>query len=172
MECSYSRVYGINNAGQVVGGSRTTDDLAFHPAFWSAGVVTDMGTLGGGSGGVAVGINNIGQVVGQSQTAAGATYHATLWSGGVATDLNDFLSIADRNAGWVLSDDTLFGSVEIGINDNGWIVAGANNTVTGAHRAYLLTPVAAVPEPAGWALMLGGLAVVASMRRRQHHRAG
>ena len=65
------------------------------------------------------------------------------------------------DAGWGLSDGSLFGSVEIGINDDGWIIAGANNSISGAHRAHLLTPVS---EPAGWVLLLGGLAVATAMR--------
>lgn len=85
----------------------------------------------------------------------------------MASDLNDFVSAADRAAAWVLSDGSRFGNAKIGINDSGWIIAGANNTATGEHRAGLLTPTAAVPEPAGWALMLAGLAVVTAMRRQQ-----
>jgi probable HAF family extracellular repeat protein len=54
-----SMAYGLNYSGQVVGAS-------FNHAFlYSAGVMTDLGTLGGNFG-VARGINNSGQVVGYS----------------------------------------------------------------------------------------------------------
>ena len=58
-----SEAYGINNAGQVVGWS-TTSEGGGHGFLYAGGVMTDLGTLTGGSVSYATGINDMGQVVG------------------------------------------------------------------------------------------------------------
>ena len=133
---------------------------------WAGYAATPLGSLGGTNSGVYA-INNAGQAVGNSDTAGNGYAHATLWTGGVVIDLNDFLDPFDRAAGWVLNDVG-------GINDSAWIAVNAYNTVTHSGRAYLMTPNSAsvVPEPAASALMLGGLAVVIAMRRRQRRHPG
>lgn len=80
---------GINDAGQIVGyGQRTGSPLTTLRAFLlTNGVITDLGTLGGGSA-TGWGINNAGQVVGQSTIdATNANGHAYSWTNGVMTDL-------------------------------------------------------------------------------------
>ena len=73
-------------------------------------------------------------------------WHATIWNDATPTDLNDFLSVSEVNAGWVLD-------VATGINDNEWIAGEAHNTITDETHAFLLTPipVAIVPEPQTYA---------------------
>lgn len=66
---------GVNNAGQVVGGSTIDNGV---PVFWSGGTATILPTLGGTT--YAEAINNAGQAVGFG-VPFGETY-ALLWNGG------------------------------------------------------------------------------------------
>jgi probable HAF family extracellular repeat protein len=83
---SSSVAYAINPRGEVVGRSMTAtfEDHAF---LWSKGVMTDLGTLGGGGYSTAWAINPAGQAVGESYTASPTRLHAFLWSNGVMSDL-------------------------------------------------------------------------------------
>jgi len=47
---TFSQAYGVNDKGWVVGYSSTEGDSALHAFLWHRGVMTDLGTLGGGSG--------------------------------------------------------------------------------------------------------------------------
>jgi probable HAF family extracellular repeat protein len=80
-----SSANGINDAGQVTGGSfvgpPTPPELAFHAFLYSAGSMTDLGTLGGQYS-VGQAINNSGQVVGWAGTADFGVAHAFLYSAG------------------------------------------------------------------------------------------
>ena len=177
---TYSWATGINDSGQVVGSSLTSDRIT-HATIWNGTTPTDLGTLGGNAS-EATGINNAGQVVGSSLTSDGIT-HATIWNGTTPTDLNNFLSVSDVNAGWVLREAN-------GINDNGWLVGAAWNIHTGARDAFLLTPcdtcpiyihpdpinintgqvpdpVPEVPEPETYALFMAGLGLMGFIARRR-----
>jgi probable HAF family extracellular repeat protein len=88
----------INEAGQVVGGSCAFAGFfqrVTHAVSWSAGVITDLGTLGLGDErspdqSVAFAVNNSGQVVGQNFFGfQGGT--AVLWSGGAPASLEGVL---------------------------------------------------------------------------------
>jgi probable HAF family extracellular repeat protein len=74
----FSQANGINDRGQVVGGS-STDGCSIHAFLWEKGKMTDLGALPGGDFSQARGVNNRGQVVGGSDTASGAV-HAVLWT--------------------------------------------------------------------------------------------
>ena len=127
-----------------------------HATIWNGITPTDLGTLGGSSS-LATGINDSGQVVGYSYISGDSAYHATIWNGITPTDLNSFLSVSEVNAGWVLIAAT-------GINDNGWVVGNAYNTITGVNHAFLLT---SIPEPETYAMFMAGLGLMGFIARRR-----
>jgi probable HAF family extracellular repeat protein len=94
-----SNIGGINNRGQVVGGSTLLpkEDSNFHAFLWNNGAMTDLGTLGGPSS-TANAVNNSTQVVGVAETTNSGgnpafcfsettQCHAVLWQNGAKTDL-------------------------------------------------------------------------------------
>ena len=139
----------INNAGQVVG---QRDNQA---ASWNGFNGTNLDTLGG-TFSAAYAINEHEQVVGYAQVT-GYGNHATLWNGTAVIDLNSFLNPSLVSAGWVLSEAR-------GVNDNGWIVGNAHNSITGLDHAFLLTP---VPEPETYAMFMAGLGLMGFIARRR-----
>ncbi|HEY6924645.1 MAG TPA: hypothetical protein VI653_14325 [Steroidobacteraceae bacterium] len=60
---------GINNCGQIVGGSDSPTSTE-HAILWENGVVTDLNDILGGDGSIALGINSRGVIVGQVSTFA------------------------------------------------------------------------------------------------------
>ena len=147
----------INASGQIVGVSDTSNGRQ-HATLWDNGIATDLGTLTDQSFGYsyANGINASGSVVGWSNAASGQ--HATLWSNGTITDLNSSLDVTAVNDGWVLNRARA-------INDNGWIVGQASNSLLGiSSQAFLLAP---VPEADTSAMLLMGAGVMGFMARRR-----
>ena len=129
----------INDAGQVVGNSRTASgDL--HAFLWEdvnanrqsdAGEMIDLGTLGGGNS-FAIGMNGFGQVVGTSPTASG-DFRAFLWQ--------DLDGNGQSDAGEMIDLGTLGGptSSASGINGSGQVVGNAD-TASGEFHSFLITP--------------------------------
>jgi len=115
---NYSYAQDINDIGQVVGYSATTDGFR-HAFLWQDGVMTDLGTLGGNTS-TALKINNAGQVVGSSTTTDGLS-HTFLWQDGVMTDLG------------TLGGNTTWNPY---INDAGQVV-GYSTTTDGFDHAFL-----------------------------------
>jgi len=109
---------GINDSGQVVGFiAGFSNSYAF---LYSGGITTNLGTLPGGGGSIAIGINNSGQIVGFSQTYG--SDRAFLYSGGTMIDIGTF-----SGGG---------GSSASAINDNGQIV-GYAITSSSSMQAFL-----------------------------------
>lgn len=123
----FSNGYGINELGQVVGSSNTTDkqSRAFRTAPNRAinPETDDLGTLGGLTS-VAIDINNLGQVVGSSATTSGETRAFRTAANG-AINLEDDLG--------TLGGD--FSSAEA-INESGQVV-GSSTLANGDLRAFL-----------------------------------
>jgi len=70
---SFSRAFGINERGQVVGWNGL-DNGEEPPFLWKAGTMIDLGP------GTGYEINNRGQVAGSGPSANGGEVHATLWT--------------------------------------------------------------------------------------------
>lgn len=109
----YTRAYGINNHGQVAGGSDTGQPIfnpkpyappvpGIHAVVWDNGLVTDLGTLNPGEGSEAYGINDNSQIVGVSGK------NAVLWHGGAKTNLGPGIAFNVNNAGVVIGDTFLW----------------------------------------------------------------
>lgn len=72
-------------------------------------------------------------------------------------DLNNFLNQDNRGDGWVLVSAT-------DINDQGWIIGVANNTITNESADFLLHPnITQVPEPMTYSMLLAGLGMLGFM---------
>jgi probable HAF family extracellular repeat protein len=107
-----SAAVGINDKGQVVGGSGPcgplSPSISAHALLWQNGVPIDLGSLGGTVDNGAFAINGQGQVVGFSGLSGNATAHAFLWQNGVMIDLG------------TLPGDVF--SLAFSINDSGQVV--------------------------------------------------
>ena len=155
----FSTGQGINDSGQVTGYSITANGHAHAFITNSDGQMIDLGTLVGGSDSYGNGINASGQVTG-THYAINSSYnpiqHAFVTDNGVMRDLNTLL--VDGITDWVLNDAR-------GINDAGQITGtGVHNGLT---RAFVLTPVSAVPVPGAVWLFTSGLSLLAFTRRRK-----
>jgi len=84
----YSVAFAINSHGQVAGYSTTTSDdtLFSDPFLWSAGHMTDLGTLDGIDPGNASGVNDQGTVIGQSPVRNNDS-HSFTWHNAGLRDL-------------------------------------------------------------------------------------
>lgn len=133
---NYSRAWGVNDAGQVVGKS---NNRAF---LWDdINGIQDIGTLGGNYA-LALDINNDGLIVGVSHNSV-SQERAALWDNDTIIDLNIFLP----------ADSELFLLTQaIGINDNGQII-GLGYLRFGGEAMFIMTP---VPEPATLSLLALG----------------
>jgi probable HAF family extracellular repeat protein len=136
-----SEARAINDAGVVVGQSRTTGNSGEHACRWSHGSLQDLGALPGRFVSRANDVNNAGQVVGDSQSVimivsvppgssrAGAFLYTD------ATGIVDLNTRIDPQLGWDLDGAAA-------INDAGQIVGSGRHH--GRARAFLLTPVVGV----------------------------
>jgi probable HAF family extracellular repeat protein len=122
----------VNNSGLVVGQAETRAQDT-HAVAWFNGVITDMGTLSGGSRSYATAVNNRGIIVGNSDTVDTSQPHATLWSriAAVPQDLNLLISAGAAKQ--------IKLTAATGINDHCAIVANGIVKQTSVDTAFLLT---------------------------------
>ncbi len=131
----------INDAGRIVGGSTT--GTSFKPFHWDLGVMTNLGTIGGGPCAMAIGVNEIGESTGFYRLTTCASpnkRNAWLWLAQPKYGLNAGLN----NLG------NLGGAEAIGIdlNDAGQVV-GQSDTAAGPTHPFLWLPSPAYGLPAG-----------------------
>jgi hypothetical protein len=149
---------GVSNTGFVVGIS-TLNQVPRLPFIWSSATgIQPIGLVPGTFVGDAHAVNASGWVVG---TDSGTFTVPFLFDGTTTFRLADLI---DPASGWDLL--TNISSAAFGISDNGTIVGtGVHN---GQVRAFVLIPIAAVPEPSSLALFgLGGAALVGWRRWRK-----
>jgi probable HAF family extracellular repeat protein len=125
---TYSKAYGVNDSGQIVGESYTGSNginEADHGAFWtnSSSAAIDLGSLGGYyDPSQAVSINTNTQIVGWSYVAGDTNTHAVVWTNSSSTAL-DLGTLGGPN------------SEAYGINDSGKIV-GYGDATNGSYAAF------------------------------------
>lgn len=170
---SASSANAVNDNGQIVGVSQTTNNAASLAFIYNNPVekMVSLGTLPGLTNSYATSINSIGQVVGYAYTTPGDNT-PFLYDGDGMIDLrslvlDDPATTGDERLIWGLAEAS-------GINDEGWIIG--SGWINGEYHGYVLTPVSgpsgtAVPEPgsivlAAVALVSGGI-VVRAARKKQ-----
>ena len=134
---------GINNAGQIVGES-TTSDRNTHAFLWEGGVMTDLGTLGGANSSASA-INENGDVVGWAENEDGER-RAVAWIAGQIVDLNELL-LATQIKRLTLSEAR-------DLNQDGEIV-GWGVTSGDVTQGFLLKPATDAQRAAHEALLAG-----------------
>lgn len=157
---------GINNLGQVVGGSNGGPTGALQAFLYSSGTMTSLGLLPGSTSTWATAINDRGQVVGTAgfdSPDGSSIRHAVLFQGGPVFDLNSLISPSLH----------IQLTSAVAINNLGQILVEGNADDI-YQSAYLLTPAGLpaptpptnLPEPATWAVFaLVGVVLVARRRR-------
>jgi len=116
---NYSYAYAVNDAGQVVGVSDSTEtdvngNQLQHAFLWQNGGMTDLGTLGGTTS-RAYAINASGQIVGDSTTTDDAEQHAFLWQSGTMLDLGTLPGGYYSSASGINNSGQIVGTADSGI---------------------------------------------------------
>jgi probable HAF family extracellular repeat protein len=174
-----SEALDINDGGEIVGVSSTSDEVTHAFYRGAGGALVDLGTLPGGWSSRANAINDAGVIVGTSDVDANSLEagikHAVIWTEpGTLFDLNDLVFAP----GWILLEAT-------DIDDQGNIV-GAGVDPNGDRHGFLLIPqnptavllaefeasVGAREVAVHWALGSEAGIVAVHVYREAHHASG
>lgn len=110
-------VNGLNEKGEVVGGSYLPGDVQIHPFLWDGSKLIDLTAppFGGSGDGEASWINDAGEVVGVASLPApcpggtGYMQHAFLWRNGTVTDLDALSTTSASEAVFINSKSQIVG---------------------------------------------------------------
>jgi probable HAF family extracellular repeat protein len=114
----------INIRGDVAGASHLPG-IDFHAVLWHAGVVHDLGTLGGANSDAGA-INDFGQVVGSSDTTTPLKSDMFVWQRGSLTDVS---ALVPSRSDWAFIHP-------VSVTDLGQVVGDGQHA--GATRAFLM----------------------------------
>jgi len=115
---------GINDLGQIVGGTGTCSAGDLHAVLWENGNVIELPNLGSISfGNEAFAINNRGEIVGEVSSSDGTTFYAALWHNGTVTNLG------------TLPED--FAAIATDINDKGQVVGSTLDSNLNWSHAFI-----------------------------------
>lgn len=161
---THSIAWNLNNSGQVVGFSSLYDEYIGYysaQAFVTGANGSSVADLGTPIDSSAFDINDSGQVVGGLDGFCDfCTRSAFLYSDGMITDLSLLAPVVA--AGWTQLS-------AVGINNHGQIVGWGflEDSPGGGSRAFMLSPIAAIPEPETYAMLLIGLGLLSFVSRHR-----
>ena len=112
-------------------------------------------------------------VMGQTQATSGGLTASTSSGATIdyTSDFMDFTNSVSRDAAFSLSAiQSLVGNANRGLNQasSSKALRSFRATATGSFSHEAVETVSAVPEPATWAMMLGGFGLIGGMARRSH----
>jgi len=165
-------IYDYNNQNGVFGGQNINEHNTMvgigsgnkyystaAPYIYSSAITNPLplpGSITHSDYGWASSINNSGTIVGSTGNFFGNNdFTALLWENGQAYILDSLPGIV--GSGWHLSSAN-------DINDSGQIVGAGY--LNGHQRAFLMTPISAVPEPETWLYVTFGIITIAYKRNR------
>jgi probable HAF family extracellular repeat protein len=155
---TFSAGYAINSSGQIAGYSQNVSG-DIHATLYSNFVLQDFGTLPGLSS-YGTALNDFGVMVGISEGNGRVGFVS---GAGQLLALNDLI---DPISGWNIAQAT-------GINNAGQISAIAYRA-DAAYRSFAVrldpipdVPVAGVPEPASWVMLIAGFGLTGAAARRR-----
>jgi len=158
----YGKAHAVNAAGTIVGEGIEVAPFTAATVFDPAGPEINLGTLHGWDISIALGINDAGAIVGSSTDAMTDEQRAALFDptgGGANLDLNDLIDPLDPLLGVLVLE------VAFDINNAGWIVGQGVLDGSTIRHAFLLVPIAPVPEPGTLLLLATGLVLGGALGR-------